>query len=191
MKIWDFSHRSVTRHGVINWEEFGEKFWWVVLHSEWRTKMQFFAQLFAQDFARSKTLVAAISLWGMSSVMIPSESVHCLFRKCCFSGELKTLYIHIWYVQLWSYYLGQGGPLQGLLSGPSLFSFWKHGLSKSAIRGVSEQFFENQNSCAQKSQGLLSGPSWPCLCCNKLGPDNNPYLAQIITPHHGIFVFCF
>ena len=30
---------AVTRHGVITWEEFGEKFWWVVLHSEWSTKM--------------------------------------------------------------------------------------------------------------------------------------------------------
>ena len=29
---------AVTRHGVINWEEFGEKFWWVVLHSTWSTK---------------------------------------------------------------------------------------------------------------------------------------------------------
>ena len=30
---------AVPRHGVINWEEFGEKFWWVVLHSQWSTKM--------------------------------------------------------------------------------------------------------------------------------------------------------
>ena len=29
----------VPRHGVINWEEFGEKFWWVVLHSQWSTKL--------------------------------------------------------------------------------------------------------------------------------------------------------
>ena len=39
---------------------------------------------------------------------------------------------------------------------------------------------------SQKVQGLLSGPSWPFVCCNKLGPDNNPYLAQIITPQNGI-----
>ena len=30
---------AVPRHGVINWEEFGEKFWWVVLLSQWSTKM--------------------------------------------------------------------------------------------------------------------------------------------------------
>ena len=29
---------AVTRHGVINWEEFGQKFWWVVLHSTRSTK---------------------------------------------------------------------------------------------------------------------------------------------------------
>ena len=45
----------------------------------------------------------------------------------------------------------------------------------------------------QKFQGLLSGPSWPCLCCKKLGPENNPYLAQIITPQNGMSfaLFCF
>ena len=32
------SKAAVTRHGVINWEEFEEKFWWVVLHSAWSTK---------------------------------------------------------------------------------------------------------------------------------------------------------
>ena len=32
-------------------------------------------------------------------------------------------------------------------------------------------------------QGLVSWPTWSFLCCNKLGPDNNPYLAQIITSH--------
>ena len=30
---------AVPRHGVINWEEFGGKFWWVVLHSQWSTKL--------------------------------------------------------------------------------------------------------------------------------------------------------
>ena len=37
---------------------------------------------------------------------------------------------------------------------------------------------------------LLSGPSWPFLSCSQLGPDNIAYLAQIITPQNGIFVFC-
>ena len=39
---WNFeisATRAVTRHAVINWEEFGEKFWWVVLHSPRSTKM--------------------------------------------------------------------------------------------------------------------------------------------------------
>ena len=77
---------AVTRHGVINWEEFGENFCWVVLHSEWSTKMprkfrqyfaQFFAQLFAQDFARSKKCVATISLWGMSGLTnSPKIDIH-------------------------------------------------------------------------------------------------------------------
>ena len=30
---------AVPRHGVINWEEFGEKFRGVILHSQWSTKM--------------------------------------------------------------------------------------------------------------------------------------------------------
>ena len=39
----------------------------------------------------------------------------------------------------------------------------------------------------QKFEGLLSGPSRPFLCCNKLGPDNNPHLAQIMTLQNGLF----
>ena len=41
----------------------------------------------------------------------------------------------------------------------------------------------------RKFEVLLSWPSWPFLSCSKLGPDNNTYLAQIITPQNGIFVF--
>ena len=45
---------------------------------------------------------------------------------------------------------------------------------------------------AQKIEGLISGPSWPFLCCNKHGLDNNPYLAQKITLQNGHFsFFCF
>ena len=40
-----------------------------------------------------------------------------------------------------------------------------------------------------KNWRLLSGQSWLFLCCNKLGPDNNPYLAQIITLQRGHFFF--
>ena len=40
---------------------------------------------------------------------------------------------------------------------------------------------------------LLSGPSWPFLSCSQLGPDNNTYLAQIMTPQNGFLFlfFCF
>ena len=37
---------------------------------------------------------------------------------------------------------------------------------------------------------LLSGPGWPFLSCNQLGPDNNTYLAQIITPQNGFLFSC-
>ena len=36
---------------------------------------------------------------------------------------------------------------------------------------------------------LLSGPSWSFLRCSQLGPDNNTYLAQIITPQNAFFQF--
>ena len=39
MKFWDFRHKSRDKTWSDNWEEFGEKFWWVVLHSTWSTKM--------------------------------------------------------------------------------------------------------------------------------------------------------
>ena len=41
---------------------------------------------------------------------------------------------------------------------------------------------------AQNFPGLFSGPNWPFLNCNKLGPGNNPYLAQVITPQDGVYV---
>ena len=68
---------AVTRHGVINSEEFGRNFGGSFCAANEARKCpehfvqnfaQFFAQLFAQDFARSKKFVAAISLWGMSGV---------------------------------------------------------------------------------------------------------------------------
>ena len=54
-------------------------------------------------------------------------------------------------------------------------------------RGFSTFFLKKK--CAQKFAKLLSGPSWPFLCCNKLGPDNNINLAQIITLQNGHFFF--
>ena len=86
---------------------------------------------------------------------------------------------------LGSYYLGQVGPFQGLLSGPSLFFFQNvfPTITKNKIGGSTQ--FLKQKSCAQKFQGLLSGPTWPFLCCNKLGPC----LAQIINPQKVLFAF--
>ena len=71
--------------------------------------------------------------------------------------------------------------------------FTKHCLSIKHYkhRGFSA-FFEKQN-CARKFEVSLSGPSWPFLSCNQLGPDNDTYLAQIITPQNGFSfsIFCF
>ena len=54
-------------------------------------------------------------------------------------------------------------------------------------RGFST-FFGKKN-CARKFEVLLSGPSWSFLRCSQLGPNNNTYLAQIITPQNAFFLF--
>ena len=103
---------------------------------------------------------------------------------CMYVCMYVCMYIYIY----WCYYLGQVWPFEVLLSGPSLF-ITKHCLSKNNIKiGVSAFFFEK--NCARKFEVLLSGPSWPFLRCSQLGPDNNTYLAQIITPQNALF-FCF
>ena len=52
------ARRAVTRHGVINWEEFGEKFWWVVLCTHVTRKCpQKFVHNFAQFFTQTSTRV--------------------------------------------------------------------------------------------------------------------------------------
>ena len=51
-------------------------------------------------------------------------------------------------------------------------------------------FSTSFEKCAQNIQVLLSGPSWPFLRSTKLGPDNNTYLDQIITPQY-VFVCAF
>ena len=78
---WNFEISAtwvVTRHWVINWEEFGEKFWWVVPHSKWSTKKSrkfrpkfrpTLRPIFRPDFHPShKKFVAAISPWWISGV---------------------------------------------------------------------------------------------------------------------------
>ena len=101
-------------------------------------------------------------------------------------GGHTNNYVYIY--MLWCYYLGQVWLFEVLLSGPSLF-FTKHCLSKNTIKiGVSAGFFEKKN-CARKFEVLLSGPSWSFLRCSQLGPNNNTYLAQIITPQNAFFLF--
>ena len=65
------------------------------------------------------------------------------------------MYIYVY--MLWSYYQVQVWPFEGLLSGRSLF-FQNIVCQKHYKIGVSAHFFELK-SCAQKFQGLLSGPS--------------------------------
>ena len=88
---------------------------------------------------------------------------------------------------LWWYYLGQVWPFEVLLSGPSLL-FTKHCLSENTIKIGVSAFFEKLHA---QIEVLLSGPSWPFLSCSQLGPDNNTYLAQIITPQNAFFLFFF
>ena len=84
-----------------------------------------------------------------------------------------------------------------LLSGPSLafwgviiwakFAFYKTLFVKKHYKiGVSALLYWKKK-CARKFEVLLSGPSWPFLSCSQLGPDNNTYLGQIITPQNGFF----
>ena len=89
---------------------------------------------------------------------------------------------------LWCYYLGQVWPFEVLLSGPSLF-FYKTLFVKKHYKNGGFQHFFFFLICARKFEVLLSGPSWPFLSCSQLDPDNNTYLAQIITPQNAFFVF--
>ena len=93
------------------------------------------------------------------------------------------IYIYIYMHMLWCYYLGQVWPFEVLLSGPSLF-FYKTLFVKKHYKNRGFSTFFN---CARKFEVLLSGPSWPFLRCSQLGPDNNTYLAQIITPQNAFF----
>ena len=82
-----------------------------------------------------------------------------------------------------------------LISGPSLafwgviiwakFAFLQNTVcQKNTIKvGVRHLFFENKIARANLRCYYL-GPSWPFLSCSQLGPDNNTYLAQTITPQN-------
>ena len=97
-------------------------------------------------------------------------------QKSAIFGRIfnSTAYIYIYAVKL--------------LSGPSLgfskviiwakFVFFKTLLAQNTIKIGVSALFVWKKKCAQTFAKLLSGPSWPFLCCNKLGPDNNINLAQ-------------
>ena len=81
------------------------------------------------------------------------------------------IHIYIYICMLWCYYLGQ-------------ICFYT----------VCQKHYKNwgfsiflKTNCVRKFEVLLSGPSWPFLSCIQLGPNNNTYLAQIITPQYGLF----
>ena len=71
---------------VINWGEFGEKFWWAALQSKCGARIcpenlarnfaQFFAQFFAQTSAWVINIVAAISLWRISVLKLCRGAVN-------------------------------------------------------------------------------------------------------------------
>ena len=101
------------------------------------------------------------------------------------------IYIYIYIYMLWCYYLGQVWPFEVLLSGPSLPVYKTLFVKKNTINiGVSALFFWKK--IARANLRCFSGPSWPFLSCSQLGPDNNTYLAQIMTPQNAFFsIFCF
>ena len=109
-------------------------------------------------------------------------------------GRVSGIYILYIYIYIYAVVL---------LSGPSL-AFWgviiwaKFAFLQNHVcqkhyknRGFSTFFFWKKN-CAREFEVLLSGPSWSFLRCSQLGPDNNTYLAQIVTPQNAFFFnFCF
>ena len=108
--------------------------------------------------------------------------------------------IDLWWPSYWPYSIYIYAVK--LLSGPSLgfskvmiwakfvfFFFFNIACTKHYKIGVSALFLKKK--CAQKFAKLLSGPSWPFFCCNKLGPDTNINLAQIITLENWSFFVAF
>ena len=88
---------------------------------------------------------------------------------------------------LWSYYLVQVWPFQGLLSGPCSFVF-NTVCQKHCKIGVSTLFFVTKKLRTEKS-GFIIWSKFALLKRTQLGPDNNPYLDQIITPDILLFAF--
>ena len=99
MKFWDFSQRSRDKTWSDDWEEFGEKFWWVVLYSTRSTKKSrkirpkfcpILRPTLRPEFRLviNITFVAAISHWGMSGVIcrIISQNV------ATFVGKRRDLF---------------------------------------------------------------------------------------------------
>ena len=101
----------------------------------------------------------------------------------------RGVYIYIYICMLWSYYLVQVWPFEGLLSGPSLFE--KHCLSKTLYKiGVSECFVTKK--LRANISGVIIWSKFAFLKRTQLGPGSNPYLDQIITPQNIVFwgFFC-
>ena len=119
--------------------------------------------------------------------------IFCYVQVRFFSGSVPILLTSITHVCVYIYIYAVV-----LLSGPSLafwgviiwakFAFYKTLFVKKHYKYTGFSTFCKTN-CARKFEVLLSGPSWSFLRCSQLGPDNNTYLAQIITPQNAFFVF--
>ena len=95
------------------------------------------------------------------------------------------IYIHICCgVIIWSKF----GPLRGYYLVQVCLFLTVYVKNTRAI-GVSTHFCSKQKVARKKIQGLSSGPNWPLLRRTKLGPENNPYLDQIITPQMYFLLF--
>ena len=93
---------------------------------------------------------------------------------------------------LWWCYLVQVWPFEGSLAGPS--SFFVSSCCQKHYKNMGFQhIFLNNKSCAQKS-GVIIWSELAFFKRTQLGPDNDPYLDQIMTPQKafwGEFFFCF
>ena len=53
-----------------------------------------------------------------------------------------------------------------------------------------KNIIQHRGFSTKTTSGVIIWAKLAILCCKKLGPHDNPYLAQTIAPEHGI-VFCF
>ena len=142
-------------------------------------------------FAKCEKLIVFGALFGANFGWCSKISIKYVFQHVFKSKTWQnmTIFKRHYLGQVKGYYLGQVGVQKNNLA---------HTITiKNCVRTCFQQksaeplfYSVFDKHCVFKKQ--LSGPSWPFLCCNKLGPDNNPYLAQIITLQNGhFFFFCF